>query len=76
MWVHRVGQYSLVIPAMIMLIAGFLLALRSVDVRVGAGRGVRQVASNLTYTVAIVVLCVAVLLLLQGIVGFNLYAKW
>jgi hypothetical protein len=74
MWVHKVGQYSLLIPATIMLIAGFLLALRSVDVRVGSVRGVRQVASNLTYTVVMVALCVAVLLLLQGIVGYNFRA--
>ncbi|HEY2154717.1 MAG TPA: hypothetical protein VGH33_03745 [Isosphaeraceae bacterium] len=74
MWVHKVGQYSLLIPATIMLVAGFLLALRSVDAGVGPARGVRQLAINLTYTVAMVALVVAVLLILQGIVGFNFRA--
>ncbi len=76
MWVHKVGQYSLLIPAMTMLVAGFLLAIRSVDVRVGTARGVRQVATNVTYTAAMVALCVAVLLILQGIVGYNIRSSW
>ncbi len=74
MWVHKVGQYSVLIPATIMLIAGFLLALRSVDVRLGSVRGVRQVAVNLTWTVAMVALILAALMLLQGLVGYNLRA--
>jgi hypothetical protein len=67
---------SLVIPAAIMLIAGVLVALRSVDARLGSAQGVRQVASNLTYTIVTVALCVAVLLVVQGIIGFNLGPRW
>jgi hypothetical protein len=76
MWVHKVGQYSLLIPAMTMLVAGFLLAIRSVDGGIGTARGVRQVATNLTCTAAMVALCLAVLLILQGIVGYNIRATW
>jgi formate/nitrite transporter FocA (FNT family) len=72
MWVQIVGQYSLAIPAALMLVAGFLLAIRSVDARPGSLRGVRQLAGNLTYTVGLVGLCVAVLLLVQKLIGYNL----
>jgi hypothetical protein len=73
MWVQRVGQFSIMIPAVLMLVAGFLLAIRSVDVRVNSAQGVRQVAGNLTYTVALVGLIVVVLLSMQRLVGFNLH---
>ena len=76
MWVHRVGQFSILIPAVLMLVAGFIVALRSVDTRLNSVRGVRQVVSNLSYTAAMVALCVAVLLLVQGIVGYNIRANW
>jgi hypothetical protein len=76
MWVQRVGQLSLVIPAAIMLVAGVLVALRSVDARLGSARGVRQVASNLTYTVVTVALCGAVMLIVQRMIGFNLGPRW
>lgn len=76
MWVHRVGQFSLLIPALLMLVGGFIVALRSVDVRLNTSRGVQQVVSNLSYTVAMIALVLAVLLLIQGIIGFNIHASW
>ncbi len=76
MWLRLLSQISILIPAALMLVAGFIVALRSVDVRLTSGRGIRQVASNLSYTAATVALCVAVLLLVQGIVGYNLRMAW
>lgn len=76
MWIQRIGQLALMIPAAIMLVAGLLVALRSVDVRIDSNRGVRQVVSNFSYTVATIALCVAVLLIVQGIVGYNIRSTW
>ena len=76
MWVHRIGQFTVLVPAVLMLVAGFIVALRSVDVRLNTVRGVRQVVSNLSYTAALVALCVAVLMLVQGIVGYNIRTTW
>ena len=76
MWLRWISQLSILIPAVLMLVAGFIVAVRSVDVRLSSVRGVRQVASNLSYTVATVALCLTVLMLMQGIVGYNLWSRW
>lgn len=76
MWLHRIGQFSILIPAILMLVAGLIVALRSVDVRLNSVQGVRQVVSNLSYTAAMIALCVAVLMLVQGIVGYNIRTTW
>nr|UXE45580.1 hypothetical protein Hi04_10k_c4998_00023 [uncultured bacterium] len=76
MWLQHLQHFSLIIPAAIMLVAGFVVALRSVDVRLNTIRGARQVVSNLSYTVATVALCVAALVVVQGVIGFNIRAGW
>jgi hypothetical protein len=76
MWLRWISQLSILIPAVLMLAAGFVVAVRSVDVRLTSVRGARQLASNLSYTVATVALCLGVLMLVQGIVGYNIHARW
>ena len=76
MWIRWISQLSILIPAVLMLVAGFLVAVRSVDVRLTSARGARQLASNLSYTVATVALCLALLMMVQGIVGYNIRSSW
>lgn len=76
MWLRWISQFSILLPAALMLVAGLIVALRSVDVRFSTGRGVRQLVSNLSYTAATVALCLAALMLVQGVVGYNLRSSW
>jgi hypothetical protein len=73
---EKLEQLWILVPAAILLVAGFAIALRSVDVRVSQNQGVRQLVGNLTSTILTVGLCLIMLMAVQSVVGYNLRASW
>jgi hypothetical protein len=73
---QKLGQLWILVPAAILLIAGFAIALRSVDARLSSNQGVRQLVGNLTSTILMVGVCLIMLVAVQSAVGYNLRASW
>jgi hypothetical protein len=73
---EKLEQLWILVPAALLLVAGFAIALRSVDVRMRSHQGVRQLMGNLTSTILMVGVCLIMLMAVQSAVGYNLRASW
>lgn len=69
-------QVWILIPVATLIVAGLYIALRSGQARLSDGQGVRQLVGNLSSTVAMIVVCLVLLMLAQGAVGYNLTSNW
>lgn len=69
-------QIWILIPVATLIVAGLYIALRSGHARLSDGQGVRQLVGNLSSTVAMIGVCLLLLMMVQGMVGFNLISTW
>ncbi len=70
------SQLWILIPVAFLLLAGFAITAQAGHARLSDIQGIRQAVGNLSSTIALVGVCLVVLLMMQGIVGFNLKATW
>jgi uncharacterized membrane protein YdcZ (DUF606 family) len=76
MFAQVLAEIWILIPVAILLVSGFAITLRSVDVRLDTIKGAREVAENATYMAGLIVLTVLVMLLVQQVAGYNLHGLW
>lgn len=74
--VSVLSQVWILIPVAALIVAGLYIALRSGHARLSDGQGVRQFVGNLSSTVAMIGVCLVLLMLAQGFVGYNLSSSW
>ena len=74
--IETIAHAWILIPVALLFGVGLTLTLNSGTARLSAGTGTRQWVGNLTSTLGFVGVCLLVLLLAQGVVGYNMHARW
>jgi len=73
---QQLGQVWILLPVVLLIVAGLGITLGSGNVRLTTSQGVRQMAGNLSSTMLFLGFCVLGLMMAQAAVGFNLRAGW
>ena len=74
--VEQIAQFWILVPVAILLLAGFAITVQAGHARLGDIQGLRKFVGNLSSTIAMIGVCLLVLMMMQGIVGYNLKATW
>lgn len=70
------AQTWILIPVVLLFVAGLALTLQSGLVRLGTSQGIRQMFGNLSSTALMLGICLALLVLAQSVVGYKAGASW